>query len=119
MRNLDMGLYLGGAKVSIKALRIKNKVIRLITGLKRLESCGQKFKKNAILTVNSIYIFEVLFCIKKHRDELKKNCENHDHNTRSKHDLHTQSHNISELQKCADYGGQIVKTSALEYKNHR
>ena len=85
----------GGAKVSIKALRIRNKVIRLITGLKRLESCGQKFKENAILTVNSIYIFEVLCCIKKHRDELKKNCEIHDHNTRSKHDLHTQSHNTS------------------------
>jgi len=53
-----MGLLFfgGGAKLSINALRIKNKVIRLITGLKRLETCRQKFKENGILTVNSIYI---------------------------------------------------------------
>ena len=88
-----------GAKVSIKALRIKNKVIRLITGLKRLESCWQKFKENVILTVTSIYILLVLCCIKKHTDNLKKNCEIHDHYIRSKHDLHTQSHNTYQLQK--------------------
>jgi len=57
MRNLDMGLFFwGGAKLSINALRIKNKVIRLITGQRRLESCRQKFKENGNLTVTSIYI---------------------------------------------------------------
>ena len=101
MRNLDMGLlfFLGGAKVSINALRIKNKVIRLITGLKRLVSFRQKFKENGILTVTSIYILDFLYGIEKHRDYLKNNREIHDHNTRSKHDLHTQSHNTSQLQK--------------------
>jgi hypothetical protein len=106
---------LGGPKESIKALRIQKKVIRLITGLKRLQSWRQKFKENGILTVTSIYILEVLCYIKKHRDDLKKNCEIHDHNTRSKYDLHTQSHNTSQLQKkCAAYGCQIVQTIALE-----
>jgi len=58
---LRYGIILwGGAKESVKVLQIQKKVIRLITGLKRLESCRQKFKYNRILTVTSMYILEVL-----------------------------------------------------------
>ena len=96
---LTYEIILGGGKESIKALRIQKKVIRLITSLKRLESSRQKFKEKGILTVTSIYILEVLCHIKKHRDNLKKNCEIHDHNTRSNYDFHTQSHKTSQLQK--------------------
>ena len=109
---------LGGAKESIKALRIQKKVIILITGLKRLESCRQKFKENGILTVTSIYILEVLCYIRKHRDDLKKNCEIHDHNTRSKYDLHTQSHNTSQLQKSVLHMGvRLYKQLPWRIKN--
>ena len=113
---LRYGIILcGGAKESVKALRIQKKVTRLITGLKRLESCRQKFKENRILTVTSMYILEVLCFIKKHKGDLKKNCEIHEHNTRSKYDLHTQPHNTSLLKKkCVSYGCQIVQTIALE-----
>ena len=70
---LRYGIILcGGAKESVKVLRIQKKVIRLITGLKRLESCRQKFKDNRILTVTSQYILEVLCFIKKHKNNLKK-----------------------------------------------
>jgi len=55
----------GGAKESIKALRIQKKVIRLITGIKKYESCRQKFKESRILTVTSMYVLEVLCFIKK------------------------------------------------------
>ena len=98
MCNSDTELYYGGGKDSIKLLRIQKKVIRLITGLKRLESCRQKFKENRILTVTSLYILEVLCFTKKHKDNLKKNCEIHEHNTRSKYDLYTLPHNTYALQ---------------------
>jgi hypothetical protein len=79
-----MELYFGGgAKESIKALRIQKKVIRLITGIKKSESCRQKFKENRILTVTSMYVLEVLRFIKKHKGDLKKHCEIHEHSTRS------------------------------------
>ena len=101
IHDLDMGSYCGGgAKDSVKALRIQKKVIRIITGLKRLESCRQKFKDNRILTVTSMYFLEVLCFMEKHKGDLKKNCDIHKHNTRSKYDLHTQPHNTSLLQKC-------------------
>jgi len=89
----------GGTKESIKALRIQKKVIRLITGIRKYESCRQKFEDNRILTVTSMYILEVLCFIKKYKGDLKQNCEIHEHNTRSKFDLHTQSRNTSLLQK--------------------
>jgi hypothetical protein len=45
---LDLGMantWGGGAKESIKALRIQKKGIRLITWIKKYESCRQRFKK--------------------------------------------------------------------------
>jgi hypothetical protein len=80
---------LGGPKESIKALCIQKKVIRLITGINKCESCRQKFKENRILTMTSIYVLEVLCYIKKYKGDLKHNCEIHEYNTRSKYDLHT------------------------------
>jgi len=59
-------------KESVKALRILKKLIRLITGLKRLDSCRKKFKENRIVTANSMYILEVLCFLKKHKGHLKK-----------------------------------------------
>jgi hypothetical protein len=88
----------GGSKESIKALHIQKKVIGLITGINKYESCRQKFKENRILTVTSIYVSEVLCYIKKYKGDLKHNCEIHEYDTSSKYDLHTQSRNTSLLQ---------------------
>ena len=64
----------GGAKENIKALRIQKKVIRLITGINKYESCTQKFKENRNLTVTSSSVLEVLCYIKKYKGDLKHNC---------------------------------------------
>jgi hypothetical protein len=77
-----------GTKESIKILCIQKRVIRLITGLKRSESCRQTFKENRILTVTSLYVLKVICFIKKYKGNLKHNFAIHEHNTRSKYDLH-------------------------------
>jgi hypothetical protein len=99
-------------------LRIQKKVIRLITGIKKYESCRQKFKENRILTVTSMYVLEVWCFIKKYKGDLKQNCEIHEHNTRSKYDLHTQSHNTSLLQKSVllHMGVRLYKHLPLKIK---
>jgi hypothetical protein len=82
IRNLGMALCFGGeTKESIKALRIQEKVIRLITGIKKYESCRQKFKENRIFIVTSVYVLEVLCFIKKCKGHLKQNSDIHEHNT--------------------------------------
>ena len=107
----------GGTIESIKALRIQRRVIRLITNIKRFESCRQKFKENKILTVTSIYVLEVLCFINKQKGDLKKNCEMHKHNTRSKYDFHTQSRNTSLLQKSVLHiGARLYKHLPLRIK---
>jgi hypothetical protein len=46
----------GGTRESIKVLCIQKKAIRLITGIKKYESCRQKFKENRIRMVTSLYV---------------------------------------------------------------
>jgi len=63
--DLGMGLYFGGGtKEYIKELHIQKKVIRLITGINKYESCRQNFKEDRFLTVTSLYVLEFL-CYKK------------------------------------------------------
>jgi hypothetical protein len=47
----------------------------------------------------SLYILEVLCFINKNKKYLNINCDIHNHNTRSKCDLHIQSCNTTQYQK--------------------
>jgi len=110
----------GGGGEQNKAQRqygFKKKVIRLITGIKKYESCRQISKENRILTVTSMYVLEVLYFIKKNKSDLKKNCEIRKHYMRSKYDLHTQSRNTSLLQKILLHMGvRLYKRLPLRIK---
>ena len=83
----------------MKILSIQKKVIRVMTGLKKGESCRQKFKELKILTVTSLYVLEVLCYMKKYRGGISENSVIHEHNTRRKIDLHTQSCRTSSFKK--------------------
>jgi hypothetical protein len=77
-----------------------------------------KFKDNRILTVTLMFILEVLCFIKKYKGDLKKNCEIHKHNTRSKYDLHFQPLNTSLLQKSVIHMGiRLYTYLPLRIKN--
>ena len=90
----------GRARESMEILSVQKKVIRMMTGLKKGESCKQKFKELRILTVTSLYLLEVLCYMKKYRGSISENLEIHEHNTRRKIDLHIQSCRTSPFQKC-------------------
>jgi hypothetical protein len=76
-----------------------------------------KFKENRILTVISVYVLEVVCYIKKYEGDLKHNCKIHEYNTRSKYDLHTQSHNTSVLQNSVLHVGvRLYKCLLLKIK---
>ena len=81
-------MFWGGDGKSIKIFWLQKKVIRLITGVHKCESCRLIFRKYQIFTLASLYIFEMCF-LKKHQGNVKQNLEIHGHNTRKKHDLHT------------------------------
>jgi len=68
----------------MKMLSIQKKVIRMITDLKKGESCRQKFKELKILTVTSLYVLEVLCYMKKYGGGISENSVIHEHNSRKK-----------------------------------
>ena len=95
-------IFWGSLKESIKILRLHTHThtkLRLISGLKKPESCKQEFKEHRILTVPSLYVLEVLCYRKKYKGSVKQNVVIHEHNTRSKHDLHAQLCNTSLFKK--------------------
>jgi hypothetical protein len=103
-------ILLGGTRESIKIMCIQKQVIRLITALKRSESCRHKFKENRILMVTVMYVLEVVCFEKKYKGNLKHNFAIHEHNTRGKYDLHPQFCNASLFQKSViDMGIKLYK----------
>ena len=58
-------------------------------------SCRQLFKDYKILTVTSLYVFEVLCFLKKYKSAIQKNKQVHDHNTRTHMELHIKPCNIN------------------------
>jgi hypothetical protein len=59
-------LFWGHNSDCTKLFRLQKKVTRLISGMKRFESCRNVFKTFRILNVTSLYILEVLCFIKKY-----------------------------------------------------
>jgi hypothetical protein len=82
-------MFWGGDKKYTKIFRLQKKIIRLITDTHKRESCRPIFRRYQILTLASLYIFEILCFLKKHQGNVKQNFEIHGHNTRKKYDLHT------------------------------
>jgi hypothetical protein len=83
----------------VKVFWIQKRVIRIISGINKHESCRQIFKDYETLTVTSLYVLEVLCYIKKCKGDLKQNLVIHGHNTRIKLDLHTYFCNTVLFQK--------------------
>jgi len=91
----------------------------MMMGLKKGESCKQKFKELRILTVTSLYVLEVLCYMKKYKRSISENLEIHDHNTRRKIDLHIQSCRTSSFQKSViNTGIKLFNHLPSELKQH-
>jgi hypothetical protein len=61
--------------------------------------------------VTSLYVFEVLRFVQKYKGNLKQNFEIHEHDMKSKYNLHTQFCNITLFQK------SVLKTGVKLYKH--
>jgi len=69
-------MFWGGEGKSIKIFQLQKKVIQLITGAHKFESCRPIFKKFQILTLVSLYIFEMLCFLKKASRECETKLRN-------------------------------------------
>jgi hypothetical protein len=68
--NYGIEVWGGAAEKYINRLLCSQKrVLRLIFGLKRLESCRDTFKENHILTVYSLYVFKIIIIAKQNHSK--------------------------------------------------
>ena len=68
--------------------RMQKRVIRIITNIRRRDSCREQFRKLQILPFQSQYILSLLLCVINSSDMYEHNCEIHTVNTRDRTNLH-------------------------------
>ena len=88
-------IFWGGAENSRTAFTLHKKVLRTIKGINNWVSCKQIFNEFKILTINLLYIFEVLCYTNNNNIYQAQNLNIHNYNTSRKGDLYIQPCNTS------------------------
>jgi len=100
-----------GRELNKRIFRIQKRVIRLMSGVRSRTSCRQLFKELNILTLASLYIFEITCFIRKYCQSLEQNYQVHQHNTRRKLDIHVKT------QKTELYKKSVINMGTRVYNN--
>ena len=101
-------IFWGNSSSSIDIFRIQKRLIRIITGKSRCDSCRDLFKQLQILTLPSQYIFSLLVFVVKNMALFQFNSDIHDKNTRYNTNLHLPNTNLTLVQKGVLYSGSKI-----------
>jgi hypothetical protein len=82
-----------------------------MAGVSSRTSCRQLFKELNILTLASLYIFEVTCFTRKYCQSLEQNSQVHQYNTRRRLDIHVK------LQKTEIYKRSVINMGTKIYNN--
>lgn len=89
-----------------KILLIQKKAVRVLAGLQYKESCKEHFVSLQIMTVISLYIYEILLFVKNNLSLLKQDEISHVYETRGKHTfVRPQKHKTKIFEKSVTYNG--------------
>lgn len=83
----------------------QKKIIRCIAGVAKIHSCREIFKSYGILTLTSIFIYELCLYIYKNKDNFKVNEAVHPINTRNKTDFHIPMTKLTLIMNSPNYIG--------------
>ena len=95
----------GNTPNSIKIFRMQEKILRIITNLKKMDSHREPFKTMEILPFYSQYIFSLLLCVVNNKHLFTKILEVHKHDTRSAKNFQLPITNLTKYQNGAYYAG--------------
>ena len=87
----------------------QKKAVRIINNLQPQEHCKPFFKKNQILTLISLYIYESIILTKKIPTQQRNTL--HSHNLRNKHNLNLKQHHLQKTSKTPIYMGSKLFNS--------
>jgi hypothetical protein len=103
---LSYGLpFWGNSCHSIKIFRLQKKIIRIMTGTKKMTSCRNLFKKLGILPLASQYILALMILVNRNKHWFTLNSVNHAVGTRQKHNFYQPIATLTVYQKGMYYMG--------------
>jgi hypothetical protein len=106
---INYGLpFWGNSPQCLNVFRIQKKIIRIMLGCRRRDSCRNLFRKLEILPLASQYILYLMLFITKNRNEFTVNSEIYRINTRQQNNLHQPSVNLKKYQNGIYYLGTKV-----------
>ena len=109
---LRYALIFWGSSIMLKNVLVcQKRVIRCLLGLKRRDSCRTAFKRLNILTVTSLYIYELCIYVFKNRHSFVRNKDFHGLNTRYKNNFHLAFKRLNVTKNCPDHMGLILFNS--------
>jgi exonuclease III len=101
-------IFWGNAPLSVSIFKIQKRIIRIMLGLGKLDSCRDWFKKLQILPLQSQYIFSLLLFVINNKNYFIFNTDIHDINTRFNYNLHLPSTNLSIVQNGVLFSGSKI-----------
>ena len=90
-------------QIVIRFLKLKKRVIRIITRSRPRDSCRELFKNLEILPLYSQYIFSISTFVVKNKHLFHTNNQTHNIHTRYKTNLHPPTANLTKFQKAVHY----------------
>jgi len=103
--------FCGNSSHSNTIFKLQKRVIRIITGIRKRDSCREHFRTLKILPLQSQCILSLLLFVTDKKDHFRRNSEIHHINTRNKSSLHQPINNLPIYQKVAYYTGIKVFNS--------
>lgn len=98
--------FWGSSSDLIKVFILQKRLVRIITHRHFRCSCRKVFRDLNLLTVPSLYIYEVLMMVKKNLHEYPVRADIHCYDTRSRNKLCIPSHRTKIFEKCPTYVGK-------------
>jgi hypothetical protein len=110
-------IFWGNSPYSIKLFRIQKKVVRIMMGLKKRDSCRDSLKEMKILPLCPQYIYSLMQYVVNNRHLITRNSEIHNIGTRLNINLFLPSTSLTRVQKGAYYSGiKIYNYLPMELK---
>lgn len=110
--------FWGVSTLSNDVFLAQKRVLRCMTGLSSRDTCKNMFKECEILTLPSLFIFELCLYVFKNKNKFARNKDLHDVNTRQKHGYYIPFNKLNISIKAPDSLGPRVFNNLPEEIRH-
>ena len=90
-------IFWGHTTNTIRVFRLQKRILRIMTGCGRRDSCRKLFVELKILTLPSLYIYQLIMFVNKNNELYVTNDAIHNYSTRQNKNLHQPAANLTNI----------------------